>query len=119
MGGKTGVTRLVSRSKGISIHLPHGGQDLGDSAQIPHHGISIHLPHGGQDAAAPMSFSASPDFNPLAPWGARRYAKVAGMSAKISIHLPHGGQDYIVGIVGDLPLISIHLPHGGQDPIPI
>ena len=58
----------------ISIHSPRAGRD--QEAQLPAHGgqISIHSPRAGRDPGASPPALATPNFNPLAPCGARRSA---------------------------------------------
>ena len=57
--------------------------------------ISIHAPHTGRDAlAAPLSKRYT-DFNPRAPYGARRQLQeMLDNADDISIHAPHTGRDY-------------------------
>ena len=63
------------------------------------------------------SFVPTANFNPRAPYGARRRAvSVDNRRVQISIHAPHTGRD-LLAIVATLcaNLISIHAPHTGRD----
>ena len=57
----------------ISIHAPHTGRDykyeIGYAWTLS---ISIHAPHTGRDVYVPITSAESWDFNPRAPYGARR-----------------------------------------------
>ena len=102
----------------ISIHAPHTGRDsvsglmYTDSgtfqstrpirgATIPHypqrhnkHNISIHAPHTGRDSIIYSGLSTRRNFNPRAPYGARRYGRLVNHQRQsISIHAPHTGRD--------------------------
>ena len=57
----------------ISIHAPHTGRDIRKSTLGQQPTISIHAPHTGRDVALARSSSEQKDFNPRAPYGARRW----------------------------------------------
>ena len=123
----------------ISIHSPRAGRDAEELAVIIPIPISIHSPRAGRDAQRPSRPSGKPNFNPLAPCGARLAAerKTAAFLC-ISIHSPRAGRDttpttrstcrrYFNPLApcgarlraashrGDLDLISIHSPRAGRD----
>ena len=112
---------IISRRMEISIHAPHTGRDTWSTQpQTIALGISIHAPHTGRDVCGWYDPAAGEDFNPRAPYGARRDTG-NGISAVlgISIHAPHTGRDIQQG-QGHLPVcqISIHAPHTGRDASP-
>ena len=56
--------------------------------------ISIHAPHTGRDSLPHLSRRAPTDFNPRAPYGARRRIRHDYVKTRsISIHAPHTGRD--------------------------
>ena len=56
--------------------------------------ISIHAPHTGRDKIRYGRNRLRADFNPRAPYGARRITSVrAEHTYEISIHAPHTGRD--------------------------
>ena len=56
--------------------------------------ISIHAPHTGRDSADLTTTSVFSNFNPRAPYGARRPAEAEPRADfRISIHAPHTGRD--------------------------
>ncbi len=106
-----GARRIVvldpSILKDISIHAPHTGRDLSRSWTGPApNPISIHAPHTGRDACTMVrTRSMTADFNPRAPYGARRdYFRNQKKLVEISIHAPHTGRDG-VALERDLELV--------------
>ena len=78
----------------ISIHAPHTGRDLAVGGAYETRMISIHAPHTGRDPGGQQSGRAVCDFNPRAPYGARRRdAYITRLEQTISIHAPHTGRD--------------------------
>ena len=79
----------------ISIHAPHTGRDA-------RHGLTAEItitfqstrPIRGATPAAHASATNRADFNPRAPYGARRaFVAAHGDALEISIHAPHTGRD--------------------------
>ena len=59
--------------------------------------ISIHAPHTGRDHALVRPFQRQQNFNPRAPYGARRDFPCSGTrTQRISIHAPHTGRDQLL-----------------------
>ena len=103
----------------ISIHAPHTGRDFPVStfclislifqstrpirgatrtpeSTPPARYISIHAPHTGRDQERPARDTRRENFNPRAPYGARRYRRShCFYSECISIHAPHTGRDVV------------------------
>ena len=128
----------------ISIHAPHTGRDHRQrvSAAQPHL-ISIHAPHTGRDGNSSADIThitkfqstrpirgatgstgtctwRSANFNPRAPYGARRSVppRVHG-GASISIHAPHTGRDsHLVPCTGSTPYFNPRAPYGARPPRP-
>ena len=109
---------MLFRSQRISIHAPHTGRDNYNiydrllhyrfQSTRPIRGatllyrvslcngepISIHAPHTGRDAGRWRCQGHTGNFNPRAPYGARRNVTEADRNiAFISIHAPHTGRD--------------------------
>ena len=110
--------RLGPRDGGqaISTHAPREGRDPG--RHLPRHGlrISTHAPREGRDSCSPLSSTASTNFNPRAPRGARhqREGRAPGPRA-ISTHAPREGRDH-PGLQRDHGQnISTHAPREGRD----
>ena len=62
--------------------------------------ISIHAPRMGRDSRSSAAIIRPHDFNPRAPYGARRtHARADGGDAAISIHAPRMGRDAEYGRV--------------------
>ena len=102
----------------ISIHAPHTGRDSPAGPQCQRYcAISIHAPHTGRDLLQSGRNRAEKDFNPRAPYGARRLLGLAvPLGICISIHAPHTGRDaaHRIFCIGNRA-ISIHAPHTGRD----
>ena len=71
------------------------GETLSATRQSKRRGISIHSPRAGRDVNRPYErILTMPDFNPLAPCGARRQAaRRFYRPPHISIHSPRAGRD--------------------------
>ena len=116
-----GATALFLESppnRSISIHAPHTGRDQPGGQLFGHIlTISIHAPHTGRDTVTDadsdtvtvfqstrpirgattsscVAPTAKTDFNPRAPYGARRVIEwFRYQRHHISIHAPHTGRD--------------------------
>ena len=118
---------------------PIRGTTLGMGSGSGGSAISIHAPHTGRDLPLGLHRLTPRDFNPRAPYGARRNTSLtkAG-SLSISIHAPHTGRDQSTDAQRpraahfnprapygarrrratfelDGVRISIHAPHTGRD----
>ena len=102
----------------ISIHAPHTGRDASSASPYIILTISIHAPHTGRDLdeinaqSLALEFQSTRpirgatnttsrritkclNFNPRAPYGARRtYGPRMVRADPISIHAPHTGRDF-------------------------
>ena len=79
-------------------------------------GISIHAPHTGRDFDVTTASPTQNNFNPRAPYGARRVKEEEiFLIIDISIHAPHTGRDAEVEKLRAELKISIHAPHTGRD----
>ena len=97
-GATTPLKGGWSRDSGISIHAPHTGRDQLILIREPFllDDISIHAPHTGRDQRAIDPCVFCMDFNPRAPYGARRWPpEYSGAAQTISIHAPHTGRDFV------------------------
>ena len=124
----------------ISIHAPHTGRDAGCSRwDLFTIAFQSTRPIRGATGSSRIRCIQAGDFNPRAPYGARRFLIVEDVHIPcISIHAPHTGRDPstrrstmgwilfqstrpIRGatsmlFVPDFPFdISIHAPHTGRD----
>ena len=124
----------------ISIHAPHTGRDNTRPFRATGHFIfQSTRPIRGATICRSARRSAHGDFNPRAPYGARRGAgsirlgggyfnprapygarlSVRWYSPKcsgISIHAPHTGRDFLCKLAKNgNTSISIHAPHTGRD----
>ena len=115
--GRDWLLRKVSRLFDISIHAPHTGRDLFPGFKyLPEGQISIHAPHTGRDAHRGLISPRCVNFNPRAPYGARRTRSWrTGFISAISIHAPHTGRDSDPQLAYKMSMISIHAPHTGRD----
>ena len=62
----------MGQAQRISIHSPLAGRDQVEQAPVQPGGISIHSPLAGRDGYGTGYAANHPNFNPLAPRGARR-----------------------------------------------
>ncbi len=103
----------------ISIHSPRAGRDVHEVVVVKAaRAISIHSPRAGRDGnSGIVSIPTTPNFNPLAPCGARpRSARAQLSMRRISIHSPRAGRDPRNGRGRDKGFaISIHSPRAGRD----
>ena len=101
---------------GISIHAPHTGRDAVSSVGTQQSRISIHAPHTGRDGTACCFSAARWDFNPRAPYGARRSCLPSTPFARnFNPRAPYGARLGGIWAVLLLCHISIHAPHTGRD----
>ena len=125
----------------ISIHAPHTGRDVRHSSGLPKkHAFQSTRPIRGATCGVHQHIFLEDNFNPRAPYGARRHFRTAGrpLQQHISIHAPHTGRDLTPAILRRCPenfnprapygarpasfassckstSISIHAPHTGRD----
>ena len=138
-GARPNNNERDSKNQGISIHAPHTGRDAGHPVHSRNNNISIHAPHTGRDGLLSPIRTALCNFNPRAPYGARRFVTFSTRAtSKISIHAPHTGRDsgiaslqFVVDHFNPRApygarrdrlrqvlrgrRISIHAPHTGRD----
>ena len=125
--------------KEISIHAPHTGRDSRDDSPYERtEKFQSTRPIRGATGGARRTRTRRTDFNPRAPYGARRkdrrppagrldFNPRAPYGARldflgtvldfiISIHAPHTGRDFAFAYtVNTDNAISIHAPHTGRD----
>ena len=123
----------------ISIHSPRAGRDPSDKGKRPSrltfqstrpvrgetacpcvfshsHRISIHSPRAGRDCAIHIKANSIPDFNPLAPCGARRRSKSPTATTSLfQSTRPVRGETGKSRRAGRAFQISIHSPRAGRD----
>ena len=76
--GATRASMPTSSPTGISIHAPHTGRDKNRKDDKPMTlEISIHAPHTGRDCHRRRGGKDHQDFNPRAPYGARRWSELS------------------------------------------
>ena len=77
----------------ISIHAPHTGRDENTLPENPTQSISIHAPHTGRDPCETSFASIPANFNPRAPYGARRRPTVrTPRSSYFNPRAPYGAR---------------------------
>ena len=78
--------------------------------------ISIHAPRMGRDQPGERSPHSKHDFNPRAPYGARRaVAADFHIRAHISIHAPRMGRDYAAVVVAAVEIdFNPRAPYGAR-----
>ena len=126
----------------ISIHAPHTGRDSSETVvQREEEIFQSTRPIRGATGNVGLRIRINNDFNPRAPYGARRcFALVIRLIKGISIHAPHTGRDLLYRRirskvfdfnprapygarhgrrrgVSQRRKISIHAPHTGRDVI--
>ena len=162
-GARRGRTGEPIRGAFISIHAPHTGRDLGYGLQVrdgklfqstrPIRGatsvyekgaqfktISTHAPHTGRDPRRRRRWDRGSDFNPRAPYGARRVQypitiqqqdlfqstrPIRGATPFLCVvrlprlyfnpRAPYGARLFKRLFVAKVYKISIHAPHTGRD----
>ena len=78
----------------ISIHVPRTGHDAALKQAQVRAEISIHVPRTGHDLHCAGNLQSHRNFNPRAPYGARRcLSHAAQLIILISIHVPRTGHD--------------------------
>ncbi len=116
-GATHGVPQL-SELVDISTHAPHTGRDL-SSADIKTGGQNFNprAPYGARRTGQLARKGQSTYFNPRAPYGARRDADISiPCTLTISTHAPHTGRDVQGASMTFAPhYISTHAPHTGRD----
>ena len=111
---------LLRRCRGIlaiSIHAPHTGRDIIDRDYLGNeYKFQSTRPIRGATPSTPWAGISPMNFNPRAPYGARRKKprRHHGPS-DISIHAPHTGRDITLRNLERAHIISIHAPHTGRD----
>ena len=102
----------------ISIHAPRTGRDEKQGSPVPHYGkFQSTRPVRGATKNRGLQFPIPVNFNPRAPYGARRRGvRNIVDRASISIHAPRTGRDAHLhtdstGVIA----ISIHAPRTGRD----
>ena len=87
------ITHLFEQSF-LLVHSPRAGRDQGRALPGQTSSISIHSPRAGRDSPRSRDRRRQPNFNPLAPCGARlaRLLRPADHLV-ISIHSPRAGRD--------------------------
>ena len=138
--GATHRLRGSAAGVDISIHAPHTGRDARVFLQTLSEVISIHAPHTGRDATMTIlctfgsvfqstrpirgatrsrtrSSTASRNFNPRAPYGARLCLLpwVSSFTCYFNPRAPYGARHEWADKHRRLSPISIHAPHTGRD----
>ena len=86
-------------------------------SRYANHNFNPRAPYGARRSAPSPGSSRSTNFNPRAPYGARRSRLPRARHLQtISIHAPHTGRDHRLFRGRRRDLISIHAPHTGRDP---
>ena len=133
---------MASRQCVISTHAPLAGRDRGGQVADVAVNISTHAPLAGRDARPMAATTASTDFNPRAPCGARRALPLQGRGTRyfnprapcgarrieggagsnflsyFNPRAPCGARRHIRGHSRYIPQISTHAPLAGRDVIP-
>ena len=100
--GATGANAAGGSSPAISIHAPHTGRDQRHrAADTAFTDFNPRAPYGARRARC-LPASSTLDFNPRAPYGARRRPPYWQLPRPgISIHAPHTGRDEISTAVSE------------------
>ena len=109
------------RGTGISTHVPRTGHDAQNKPFFFFADwISIHAPRTGRDPPCCRGTRVPRNFNPRAPYGARRAdgAHVRD-GVHISIHVPRTGHDRQLLLARFQAEISIQVPRTGHDVLTI
>ena len=102
----------------ISIHAPHTGRDsVHILQQRPGYGFQSTRPIRGATRGAKPRRSVRGDFNPRAPYGARRHFAVPPKLCMLHFNprAPYGARREVLCISRGATVISIHAPHTGRD----
>ena len=117
--GATSASIQFTSSFAISIHAPRTGRDYLPRALIVNTiDISIHAPLTGRDCVDTIvSHPLKVDFNPRAPYGARRprAAPPASPGGYFNPRAPYGARRQGTYWSGAWCNISIHVPRTGHD----
>ena len=79
--------------------------------------ISIHAPHTGRDGLGKLPLWRMGNFNPRAPYGARRVIVAPDLLvvSNFNPRAPYGARRMTYSQYWDEDCISIHAPHTGRD----